>query len=114
MSYWNAKYPNDHGEYEITFGSKTCETTKAVEKVCAAAMDGRVKSPEDVEVVVHAHWVDRYGYKYANKLYVCSRCGKKALFEIQRDELGHEHIVQSFTDRCPECGAYMDERYPDV
>ena len=68
----------------------------------------------EAEPVVHAHWVDRYGYKYANKLYVCSRCGKKALYEVERDVLGHEHIVQSFTDRCPECGAYMDERYPDV
>ena len=67
----------------------------------------------EAEPVVHAHWVDRYGYKYANKLYVCSRCGKKALYEIERDVLGHEHIVQSFTDRCPECGAHMDERYPN-
>ena len=52
MSWWNAKYKNNHGEYEITFASKDYEKAKAVEKVCCAVMDKSVKSPFDVEVVV--------------------------------------------------------------
>ena len=52
MSWWNAKYKNNHGEYEITFASKDYEKAKAVEKVCCAVMDKGVKSPFDVEVVV--------------------------------------------------------------
>ena len=62
MSWWNAKYTNNNGEYEITFASKDYEKAKAVEKVCCAVMDGAVKSPMDVEVVVrcreckHHYW----------------------------------------------------------
>ena len=52
MSWWNAKYTNNDGEYEITFASKDYEKAKAVEKVCCAVMDKAVKSPLDVEVVV--------------------------------------------------------------
>ena len=51
MSWWNAKYTNNNGEYEITFSSKDYEKAKAVEKVCCAVMDKAVKSPFDVEVV---------------------------------------------------------------
>ena len=52
MSWWNAKYKNNHGECEITFASKDYEKAKAVEKVCCAVMDNVVKSPLDVEAVV--------------------------------------------------------------
>ena len=52
MSWWNAKYTNNGGEYEITFASEDYEKAKAVEKVCCAVMDKAVKSPLDVEVVV--------------------------------------------------------------
>lgn len=52
MSWWKAKYKNDHGEYEITFGSKDYDKAKAVEKVCKAVIDKEVKTPEDVSVVV--------------------------------------------------------------
>ena len=52
MSWWNAKYTNNDGEYEITFASKDYKKAKAVEKVCCAVMDKDVKSPLDVEVVV--------------------------------------------------------------
>ena len=52
MSYWNAKYTNNNGEYEITFASKDYEKAKAVEKVCCAVIDKSVKSPLDVEAVV--------------------------------------------------------------
>ena len=52
MSWWNAKYTNNNGEYEITFASKEYEKAKAVEMVCCAVMDKAVKSPLDVGVVV--------------------------------------------------------------
>ena len=52
MSWWNAKYKNNDGEYEITFASKDYEKAKSVEKVCCAVMDKAIKSPLDVEVVV--------------------------------------------------------------
>lgn len=40
MAEWFAKYPNDNGEYEITFkGSYT--QAKEVEKVCNRMMDGK-------------------------------------------------------------------------
>ena len=52
MSWWNAKYTNNNGEYEITFGSKNYAKAKAIEKVCCAVIDNVVKSPFDVESVV--------------------------------------------------------------
>lgn len=61
------------------------------------------------EPVVHAHWADRYGGKFANPLYECSGCLGKALFEIKVDALGHEHIAQMLSNYCPHCGAHMDE-----
>ena len=71
MSWWNAKYTNNNGEYEITFASKDREKTKAVEKVCCAVMDKDVKSPLDVEVVVRCkyckHWKPS-GSKAGNSL----------------------------------------------
>ena len=52
MSWWNAKYKNNHGEYEITFASKSYEKAKAVERICQAVIDKKVKSREDVSAVV--------------------------------------------------------------
>lgn len=52
MSWWNAKYTNGNGDSEITFGSKYRERAKAVEKVCQAVIDKKVKTPDDVAVVV--------------------------------------------------------------
>ena len=52
MSWWNAKYKNNHGEYEITFASKSYEKAKAVERICQAVIDKKVKSREDAEAVV--------------------------------------------------------------
>lgn len=49
MSYWNAKYRNALGEYEITFASKSYEKTKVVEKICQAVMDDRIRTPEELE-----------------------------------------------------------------
>lgn len=62
----------------------------------------------DVEPVRHGRWVDRYGGKHANSLYVCSECKKKALYDFTRDELGHEHVVQVLSAACPHCRAKMD------
>lgn len=64
MSWWNAKYKNDHGEYEITFGSQKYEKTKAVEKVCCAVIDKQVESPDDVmlkaDVEKVLEWLQSY------------------------------------------------------
>jgi hypothetical protein len=49
MSWWNAKYKNGHGEYEITFASKDYEKAKVVEKICQAIIDKRIKSREDLQ-----------------------------------------------------------------
>ncbi|MBR5878417.1 MAG: hypothetical protein IKY91_02610 [Akkermansia sp.] len=48
MSWWNAKYKNGFGEYEITFASKDYEKAKVVEKVCQAIIDKRIKSPDEL------------------------------------------------------------------
>ena len=53
-------------------------------------------------------WVDRYGGKYANHLYECSECKEKALYKVEVDGLGTEHIVQALSDACPNCGAKME------
>lgn len=53
-------------------------------------------------------WVDRYGGKYANPLYECSECKEKALYKVEVDGLGTEHIVQALSDACPNCGARME------
>jgi hypothetical protein len=50
MSWWNAQYKNEHGEYAIQFGSKDYEKTKVVEKVCQAIIDGRVKTLSDIVI----------------------------------------------------------------
>lgn len=52
MSWWNAKYTNGNGDNEITFGSKYYDRAKAVEKVCHAVIDKKIKTPDDVAVVV--------------------------------------------------------------
>ena len=69
MSWWNAKYTNKDGEYEITFASKEYEKEKAVEKVCCAVMDRAVKSPMDVEVVVRCRECKHYKTGVCLKIY---------------------------------------------
>ena len=69
MSWWNAKYKNNDGEYEITFASKHCEKAKAVEKVCCAVMDKDVNSPLDVEVVVRCRECKHYEMGVCLKIY---------------------------------------------
>ena len=60
MSWWNAKYTNGDGDYEITFGSKYYERAKAVEKVCHAVIDKKVKTLDDVAVVVRCKGCKHY------------------------------------------------------
>ena len=69
MSWWNAKYTNNDGEYEIAFASKDYEKAKAVEKVCCAIIDKNVKSPFDVEVVVRCRKCKHYEMGVCLKIY---------------------------------------------
>ena len=100
MSWWNAKYKNNCGEYEITFGSKEYEKTKAVEKVCRAVMDETVNTPDDIEIVVRGRWIDKGAYvttAYGSlDVYTCSNCN----MEITIDNFCNNY--------CPNCGAKMD------
>ncbi len=52
-------------------------------------------------------WKDRYNGKYANQLYACSICEKKAPRDIKVNELGHEYLTQILSPFCPNCGAKM-------
>lgn len=88
MSWWNAKYKNDHDEYEITFGSQDYEKAKAVEKVCCAVIDKTVKSRDDVAIVRHGKWSDDGQ---------CSECGE---FD-NKDPYGSKY--------CHNCWAKMDK-----
>ena len=54
MSWWRAKHTNDHGEYEVTFGTKYREKAEAIEKVCKAVVDKLVNRPEDVLIASDA------------------------------------------------------------
>jgi hypothetical protein len=69
MSWWNAKYTNGNGDNEITFGSKYYERAKAVEKVCQAVIDKKVKTPDDVEVVVRCKDCKHYDLGVCLKIY---------------------------------------------
>ena len=92
MSGWIAKYKNDFGEYEITFYSKDYEKTRAVEKVCCAIMDGKVKEAADVEPVRHGRWIDVRG-EASGMNWKCSKCCKRVMPKYPY---------------CPNCGATMD------
>lgn len=114
MSWWNAKYPNNHGEYELTFASKNYEKAKAVEKVCCAVMDKVVKSPLDIATVRHGRWDDEHK---------CTVCHNEAFYKISNirpdyDYDWEENLVETGdyiwdiewveTSYCPNCGAIMD------
>ena len=86
MSWWNAKYKNNYGEYEIAFASKDYEKAKAVEKVCCSVMDKAVKSPFDVEVVVRCRECkySRLNHLMNRDILSCENidvCGEEYLFE---------------------------------
>ena len=84
MSWWNAKYTNGDADNEITFGSKYYERARAVEKVCQAVIDKKVKTPDDVEVVVR-----------------CKTC---------KHEFGRSCIICGFQKRKPEDFCSYGER----
>ena len=86
MSWWNAKYPNNHGEYEITFASKDYEKAKAVEKVCCAVMDKAIKSPLDVEVVVRCRECKHYEMGVCLKIYDDGATSRYAWQERKPDD----------------------------
>lgn len=110
MSWWNAIYKNDNNEYEITFGSKKYEKTKAVEKVCTAVIDGKVNSPDDVEIVRHGRWIfkdDDGAYPWTAKA-ICSEC-KEVVAQNRRLALEDNQIEFAEENHyCPNCGAKMD------
>lgn len=95
MSYWNAKYTNEYGEYEITFASQSYDKAKAVEKICAAVIDEKVDAPDDIAVVVHGRWEWD-----TEDIYMCSNCCRKSHVK--------EVMGQPDWDFCPVCGARMD------
>lgn len=87
MSWWNAKYTNGNGDNEITFGSKYYERAKAVEKVCQAVIDKKIKTQDDVAVVVR-----------------CKDC---------KHEFGGSCIICGFQKRKPEDFCSYGERKDD-
>ena len=62
----------------------------------------------DVATVRHGRWVDRHGGKYANQLYECSECKRRAPYKFENDYLNIGLWAQDLTDYCPNCGAKMD------
>jgi len=94
MSWWNAKYKNNHDEYEITFGSKYREKTKIVEKVCKAIIDKTVQSEDDIAIVRHGRWENDPKISKDHKQ--CTAC--------------KYDFARLFPDNyCPNCGARMDK-----
>lgn len=59
--------------------------------------------PVEIELVVHAHWIEDDHACCRN----CSACG----FEVDDDAATYlygDYLIKP--KRCPECGAHMDER----
>ena len=101
MSWWNAKYKNNHGEYEITFASKTYEKAKAVERICQAVIDKKVKSREDVEAVVRCKKCIYAKKNYlVNGLCLCEKTIHDAVKgEVPRNTLMTEDDFCSYGER---------------
>lgn len=85
MSWWNAKYTNGNGDNEITFGSKYYERARAVEKVCQAVIDKKVKTPDDVAVVVRCKDCMHYDMGVCLKIYSDGNTHPEA-WQIRRPE----------------------------
>lgn len=62
----------------------------------------------DVVEVRRGEWRDRYGEKYANRLYECSLCEEIAPEGTVYDELERPLRQQILSPYCPNCGAIMD------
>jgi len=111
MSYWNAKYTNDRGEYEITFASNRKEKTKAVEKFCQAIIDQKinVENATDIleqlikaEPVKHGRWeyVEYQDGVHPVYVYRCTNCGVEKKVSELKYLFPYLH--------CFNCGAKMD------
>lgn len=75
-----------------------------------AVMEALTKAAAvEAEPVVHAHWEDKWGGKYANPRYVCSACKAETLYVFEKNGLDQWFEVQAMTTRCHCCGAHMDE-----
>ena len=89
------------------FADDSMSATEKIGRIIIAATE----SPTiEAAPVVHGRWVDRYGGKYANPVYDCSECKRKALYKPETDELGTERFVQELSDVCPNCGVKMVEK----
>lgn len=103
MSNWNAQYAE--GDYRIQFDSKEKEKAKAVEKVCAAIMDGHVSTPDDVQIAKHGTW-EYIASNSTGNIYRCSNCRK--WHNPNKDDVAGLRAVEK-PDFCYHCGAIMDE-----
>lgn len=75
MSWWNAKYKNNHGEYEITFASKDYEKTKVVKKVCQAIIDNAADFVELIREIGSCEGCIYSNRKRPQKCSCCRRNG---------------------------------------
>ncbi len=117
MSYWNAKYKNDYGEYEITFASKQKEETKAVEKLCQAIIDKRVKSADDVAIVRHGRWewFEEWSPSTPESPKECIDCGWRCgRCKVKLDDMVGWYWDDPYDEPklnyCPNCGMKVDEQ----
>ena len=67
----------------------------------------KLPTADGVEVR-HGEWRDRYGEKYANRLYECSLCEEIAPEGTVYDELDRPLRQQVLSPYCPNCGAKMN------
>ena len=67
-----------------------------------------LNNEEDYVEVKHGQWIDKYGNKYSNHLYVCSVCGEEALWNVYDNGLGNGELRQVLTPGCPYCLTVMD------
>lgn len=97
-------------EQRVKGGEESICKTCAHNKVCRY-MDNQpcIECSQYAAPERHGRWIDRYGGKYANRLYVCSECKGKALYKVILDVLDKECIVQVLSATCPHCGAKMDK-----
>ena len=84
-----------------------CRLWKNGHGPCGTQLLAENLAENNVIVREQAKWVDRYGGKYVNPLYICSKCKEKALYKFEVDELGKEYEVQVLSNICPHCGADM-------
>ena len=114
MSWWNAKYKNGHGEYEITFASKDYEKTKAVEKFCQAIIDKKINGNNAADILEwiikgepmkHGRWIPTGMSNSTGPIVRCSACGQYINPSGTAIDLNRQKLEPMF---CEKCGARMD------